>query len=243
MILTVVIPVVNCLRYTQLAIASLRSPIPYRVVLIDNASTDGTEAWARSQDVVYVRNSTNIGVAASWNQGLRWAFEHGNLAMLLNNDIELAPDAIERLLTWLDEGCEVVSINPVRSAKRLLTAGRRHLAVLPLDFSGVVLSRRVVERVGWFDEQFWPAYYEDHDYEYRLYRAGVSRGRALDALAVHYGSRTVIEGGVRLRGELARNRDYLASKYGRIPLRTLGRPATPRYREINRPVSTTTSSV
>lgn len=75
---------------------------PARVVVVDNASADGSlEQLARYPDVTVVRNADNRGFAGGNNSAL-----HGvttPFAVLLNNDATPEPDWLERLLAPFDE--------------------------------------------------------------------------------------------------------------------------------------------
>ena len=82
----------------------------FRVVLVDNGSTDGTaEAVAgRFPAVEVVANPQNLGFAAGANVGLRYALQHGaDYAFLLNNDTVVDPAVLDVLVygdLWLDQG-------------------------------------------------------------------------------------------------------------------------------------------
>src|SRR5258708_39621751 len=68
------------------------------VVVVDNASSDGTHAvLARFQDRIRVEyNDRNIGFAAAQNQAIR--LSTGNWVLALNPDVVLLPGVIERLV-------------------------------------------------------------------------------------------------------------------------------------------------
>src|SRR6266699_3172874 len=73
-----------------------------KVLLLDNASTDGTPEWANAlcdERVTYAYNFTPLSVAASWNRMLRWTFlakeQH---ALVVNADVELRPDTCRWLV-------------------------------------------------------------------------------------------------------------------------------------------------
>jgi hypothetical protein len=71
------------------------------VLLVDNASTDGTAATLRARypEVTLIETGANLGFAAGNNVGLRYALERGyEWALLLNNDTEVAPDLLDQLL-------------------------------------------------------------------------------------------------------------------------------------------------
>jgi GT2 family glycosyltransferase len=66
-----------------------------RVVVVDNASTDGTVAAATRPGVQIVRNPVNAGFAAGVNLGIKAA--EGYDVLVLNADIRLHPGALETL--------------------------------------------------------------------------------------------------------------------------------------------------
>jgi GT2 family glycosyltransferase len=67
------------------------------VVVVDNASSDGSADVARDHGVEVVANPTNTGFAAAANQGAALAAARGSEALLLCNfDIRLRPDYLAR---------------------------------------------------------------------------------------------------------------------------------------------------
>ena len=58
------------------------------------------------------------------------------------------------------------------------------------NFAAFLLSRECWERVGPFDEKFYPAYFEDNDYHYRIQLEGWRAITHPPAMFYHYGSRT-----------------------------------------------------
>lgn len=73
----------------------------YRVVVVDNASTDGSEAQlrARHPHVTLLQSGANLGFAGGNNVGLRYALAEGaNYVWLLNNDTLVEADALTQLV-------------------------------------------------------------------------------------------------------------------------------------------------
>ena len=72
---------------------------PIRVVIVDNASEDGTQTLLRSLDSRYqiLFNPTNTGFAAGQNQALRCA--QGGWVMCLNPDVVLSHNFVSELVT------------------------------------------------------------------------------------------------------------------------------------------------
>jgi GT2 family glycosyltransferase len=120
---------------TGLANQTLR---PRRVLLIDNASTDGSvEAAVGAAGTLgfeVVRNRDNTGFAAAANQALRATSAAWVLA--LNPDCRLAPDYLERLLAAANERDRVGAATGL-----LLRAdGGRLEAGTAVDSAGIVVT-------------------------------------------------------------------------------------------------------
>lgn len=147
-----------------------------------------------SHELFIVDNSKeNRGVPASWNLILNEAFIHGyDWAFIGSNDCFLAPGSLAAAVAVL--GTEGVGI--------------WHLHAM--NFWAI--SRETVDRVGWFDENFWPAYHEDQDYHYRMKLAGIGRRNVLRASAEHLGSQTIAAG-----YECRNNDEYYRRKWGGDP--------------------------
>lgn len=82
------------------------------VLVVDNGSTDGTDAAVaeRFPRVGRLRTETNLGISGGLNLGIRHGLEQGfDFLMLCNNDIEVAPDMVTRLVeaagAHADAGC------------------------------------------------------------------------------------------------------------------------------------------
>lgn len=75
--------------------------MPVETILVDNASTDGTQAWVRERhpEVALVELPRNIGVAAR-DHGLRRA--RGRFTMFLDSDAALTEGALPAMVAALD---------------------------------------------------------------------------------------------------------------------------------------------
>ncbi|SDD28810.1 hypothetical protein SAMN05444678_11193 [Sphingomonas sp. YR710] len=172
----------------------------WRLIAIDNASRDGcADRLAALGDprIVVLRNPTNTGFARATNRGLRLALdEGGEFIVLMNNDVEFAPDFLGDLLAArmkLDAQAITPRIAYLRSPDKAWYAGGHfdsswifksvHEESDPPDSPDVRavefasgcclgLTRAVLERVGLLDERFF-VYWEDTDYCLRLQAAGI----------------------------------------------------------------------
>ncbi len=73
----------------------------YRVVVVDNASSDGSEAELRRRHpgLTLLQSGANLGFAGGNNVGLRYALDNGaEYVWLLNNDTVVEPDALTQLV-------------------------------------------------------------------------------------------------------------------------------------------------
>jgi len=74
---------------------------PHQVIVVDNASTDGSESGIASEypALQLIQNASNIGFARAVNQGLRVA--RGQFALIMNPDVTLLPSALPRLMEFM----------------------------------------------------------------------------------------------------------------------------------------------
>ena len=102
--------VLNCngLQLTDACLRSVfRSSYPnFEVVLVDNASTDGSAEYLSSHfpTVRLIANSENLGFSGGNNVGIKAA--NGKYVVLLNNDVEVEVD-------WLSEMVGVAECDPL----------------------------------------------------------------------------------------------------------------------------------
>jgi N-acetylglucosaminyl-diphospho-decaprenol L-rhamnosyltransferase len=82
------------------------------IIVIDNASTDGTSSMIRRRfpDIVLIENRKNAGFAAANNQGMRAA--RGRYIVLLNPDTTVIGDAFGQLASYLDTHPDVGLAGP-----------------------------------------------------------------------------------------------------------------------------------
>lgn len=76
--------------------------ISYEIIVIDNASSDGSQAMVRRDfpDVILIENSDNVGFAAANNQGMEIA--RGRYYLLLNSDAFVEENTIDAMVAFMD---------------------------------------------------------------------------------------------------------------------------------------------
>jgi len=237
----IVMPVINLWReYTEACISSIRSKKnSLALLIIDNGSADVTkeEAERLAEErswIIYHRNEENWGCSKSWNFGIRKGFEEmgADYVMIINNDILLHENTIDRLVERFQKGDEdlvmVTALNIKEECdfpEAIFLKDDREKEVVPEsenpDFSCFMINKKLVEMVGEFDEGFSPAYFEDNDMHYRIKLAGLKAICYPPAIYYHYGSRTQNDPrypmGLVDGYKFERNRMYFVDKWGGPP--------------------------
>lgn len=83
-----------------------------RVVVVDNASTDGSVGWLaeRYPAVELIRFEENYGFAGGYNRAIDRVGEE--IVLLLNSDVEVTPGWLEPLLKILDADPKIAAVQP-----------------------------------------------------------------------------------------------------------------------------------
>lgn len=148
-------------------------------------------ALARGVPIIVLTPEENLGVAASWNAMLTWA---GIVAITISNDdVELGEDALEILDSELT----------------------RHDFVHAGGWCLFAQTRACTDRVGFYDENFYPAYYEDSDYEWRLLLAGIPVHHAQVTLKHEGWATTQVDSS--LNDAPQKSAEYFLRKWGGMP--------------------------
>ncbi len=88
------------------------APDAVEVIVVDNASSDGSAEMVRSEfpQVVLVENYENVGFTRGNNQALELA--HGRHVLFLNPDTEVVGDALGVMVRYLDAHADVGAVGP-----------------------------------------------------------------------------------------------------------------------------------
>lgn len=134
----------------------------------------------------------NRGVSGAWNEGMQRVLDMGGRwAIVSNDDLKYTPGAIKELyLTLIETKAGTVSPNQVRLPQRQHSFEQEGLREGADFFCFAIDIEQVVEQAGWFDQQFFPAYFEDNDMHRRMNLAGVKSYIRTDIDVIHEGSMT-----------------------------------------------------
>jgi N-acetylglucosaminyl-diphospho-decaprenol L-rhamnosyltransferase len=185
----------NSARYLPDHLTSLlaQSPPPARVMVVDNASSDGSTALVRSAfpQVEVIANDRNVGYGAAANQGIAAAMEAGCPYVLITNpDLVLEEGGLAALTRALAECPSAAAAGPavVEAGGRASAEGAAGVRSVRW-LSGCILLLRVeaLRRAGAFHPGYF-LYAEETDLECRLRAAGWTLLAVPGAVAEHVGS-------------------------------------------------------
>lgn len=238
---SIVILTYNKLEYTRLCIDSIRQYTrsgTYEIIVVDNASTDGTVEWLKQQkDIRAVLNQENQGFPRGCNQGIEIA--EGDSVLLLNNDTVVTAN-------WLDNMHTALFSDESVGAVGSITNNCSYYQSIPVQYGSIeemhafaainnqsdpskweqriklvgysmLIKREVVERIGGLDERFTPGNYEDDDYSYRIREAGYKLLLCRDTFIHHFGSVSFREQPASYRELMNKNRKKFDEKWGFDP--------------------------
>jgi GT2 family glycosyltransferase len=207
----------NNLALTRLCLASLQraaGTLPFEIIVVDNASSDGTQAWlaetaARALvPLEVVANAHNAGFAAANNQAAARA--RGDVVVFLNNDCVVVSGWLETLIAHLDRDPSIGLVGPVtnsggngeaqlgtryadldgmrRFAEGYTRAHAGEVADVPmLALFCAAMTRDRFAAVGGLDERYGRGLFEDDDLALAVRRRGWRVAVARDVFVHHYG--------------------------------------------------------
>jgi GT2 family glycosyltransferase len=255
---SIVVVSFNSLPLTRLCLETVlaNSDGPFELIVVDNASADGSRGYleglaGRDARVSLLLNDENAGFPAACNQGL--AAARGERLVLLNSDTIVAPGWLTQLGSHLDRKADLVGpvTNRIGNEAEVPVAydtygdflreagararGRRGEAIeiSTLTMFCLAMRRSAWEQIGPLDESFGVGTLEDDDYSLRARRAGLRLLCAEDVLVHHFGEGSF--GKLFKDGEysrlLARNRRRFEQKWGEA-WHPYGRRQSPEYAEL-----------
>lgn len=185
---------------------------PDHIVVINNASTDGTvdflaqQGWENSQTFTLLTLDTNQGGAGGFYEGIKFAYQHNyDYIWLMDDDGLPDKDCLINLLPYANEnsyiGPLVLNIdNPneltftlrLPKSKTVLSdiqdiKNVRFSQIIPdivMPFNGILFSRKLVEKIGFPRKEFF-IWGDDIEYTWRAKKNGYQITTIIDAKFYH----------------------------------------------------------
>jgi GT2 family glycosyltransferase len=202
----------------------------YRVLVVDNGSTDGSEERIREShpDIELIQTGENLGYAGGNNAGMRYVLCQGaEYILLVNPDVVLEPQTLSRMVRTAQSHPLVATLSPVIHSKdksddiwfggsriewtdgEILheTTQPRTQTFHPSAWAAgccLLLTSESLRTVGLFDEGYF-LYFEETDLCQRMIDSGYLVGVCPDASAYHRECSSVKRGSPKHVYYLTRN--------------------------------------
>ena len=237
-LVTILILSFNGWQYTKQCIESIKRKThePYKILVIDNASTDETIKELRQDpQIFHIENTHNLGFAAGFNVGL--ALTNTPYFVICNNDVVVTPYWLKTMVADIESdekllllgarsnfvtGPQKVDNVPYKSEKELdayavnytknatATVTYCHRVV----FFCTLFKIAALAGIGFLDEIFGMGNFEDDDYCLRIAKKGYKTAYDNSVFIHHYGSKSFNKDRDAYRALLAKNKKLFMTKHG-----------------------------
>jgi GT2 family glycosyltransferase len=230
MIISHVIPCLNHKLMTMDCLDYLKKNSPTgEIVLVNDGSEDSTYELESEVDI-YIAHKENLGFPKSVNDGIKVAT--GDYIAVWNNDIMVASG-------WLEPIIKIMEQDFYRDygmlAPRLIEPDKMDLKTFLFSYPKEwnkslphtledwhkgcpwVFRREVFDKVGYFDEQFYPTQYEDSDFLLRMALQGWKHAIVSNTGVFHYSAftqNTILKEKFGGFGYAQENRQRFEDKWG-----------------------------
>lgn len=198
------------------SIISHTSGISYEIILVDNASTDGSKKFfVNDKRVKYIYSDVNGGFGFGNNLGMSYAI--GKYIFLLNTDTLLINNAIKEFFDYAENheantvyGCWLVLKSGKDACsyynfpamnfrdfwnkhilnKDIQVFDHKEKYVDVLSGADMFIPREVIDNIGGFDSNIF-MYGEEGEYQYRMEKAGFRRKIIPQPRIIHFESGSI----------------------------------------------------
>lgn len=211
---TIIIPNYNGLSFMEDCLASLReqSVHDFRILVVDNGSTDGSVEWLKEHQIPSLFLGENTGFSGAVNAGIRAS--DTPYVILLNNDTVVDFRYVEMLEKTIGRSDKIFSVSSrmlqmhqpelmddagdmytifgwpfQRGVGRAKERYENYRKIFSACAGAAIYRRAVFDEIGFFDEMHF-AYLEDMDIGYRAKLYGYDNIYCPDAVVKHVGSAT-----------------------------------------------------
>lgn len=182
-----------------------RLSTPFRLIVVDNDSQDGSlEAFKKTRPAQKVIQShSNLGFSGGCNLGINWALANqpADYILLLNNDMEVAEDFLDKMLEKAHETKAAIigaTIKSLHQPQKTLAIGggvihfqlgtSRHITAGKPDYitgACMLIDTQLLKKVGVLPEKHYFMYWEDADFCFAAKNLGFKLAVADQAIVYH----------------------------------------------------------
>jgi GT2 family glycosyltransferase len=237
---------------------------PYEVIIVDNASDDKTVKFLKSfssknRNIKLILNKKNLGFPAGNNIGITKS--EGDFIVLINNDIVVTKNWLDRILEIAEQYPEVGIIGPISNSVsgRQLDKNAKYKSIPEMHkyaakikqknkgqffqfprvaFLCTLIKKEVIDKIGGLDERYSPGNFEDDDFCLRAQMAGYKTVIATDVFIHHYGSVSFkADGEDKYAKRISTNKQKFVEKWSADPEEIWIKGSKPKQREIKYPIN------
>jgi len=234
---TILILTYNHWEYTKQCIDSIKrkTRTPYKILVIDNGSTDGTVQRLRADRAVFhIENSNNLGFSQGFNLGLMLI--DTPYFVIANQDTIVTEKWLTRMIKNSQKDKDIMLLGPRSNyvsgpqlvkdipymdeytlddyAKRFQLNEARAITYFPrIVFFFTLFKSEVLRKIGFLDEIFGKGNYEDDDYCMRIAAKGLKTAYDNTVFIHHYGSTGFKKNIEEYRALLRKNKDLFMRKW------------------------------
>jgi len=171
----------------------------FHLHFIDNGSSDETPKLLqdfRKDNMSIFLSENNTGVIGGRNLGFEEFSKQSecDILMFLDNDQYVREGWLEQHLSVLNTGYDLIGVEAWQLNRSFLPV--KKITSLNETFSyvgcgGMMVRKEVVDKIGPYDMQFNPSYFEDPDYSKRAYDAGFKIGWNIKSRIIHFPHQTL----------------------------------------------------
>ncbi|MCT7433168.1 glycosyltransferase [Aliarcobacter cryaerophilus] len=212
-LVSIIIPVYNQFDFTYKCLKSIlrnTQNIDYEIIIADDVSSDETiNINNYVKNIQVVRNERNLGFLLNCNNAVKFA--KGKYIHLLNNDTQVQAEWLSSLIKLIESDDKIGMVG----SKLVYPDGRQQEAggIIWNDASGwnfgrlddptkpeynyvkevdyisgasILLSKKLWDEIGGFDERYIPAYFEDSDLAFEIRKHGYKVMFQPKSVVVHF---------------------------------------------------------
>ena len=242
-LVSIIILSFNTLKYTRKTIESIimSTIYPYEIIVIDNASTDGSAKYlnfiqSKYDNIKAVFNDKNIGFSAANNQAAKYA--RGRYLMILNSDVIVPTGWLSSLINSFNSDTKIGAIGTLSNsisgrqqidttylnedeyiefAKTILKKNKGK--ILPrrrLAGFAILIEKKLYDEIEGFDESYKLGNFEDDDFSLKITNKGYLLMVDESLIIHHYGSQSFKLNNIDYSKSLKQNERIFKSKWPNI---------------------------